>query len=172
MYIPLEPGEKIVLQVHRHWFFLLTHGLLLAAVLAVPFFAHRLLIAYGILAAGDIGMAAGLAFGALWVLVGWTLYFKFWTLYWLDIWVVTDRRLIDIDYRRLFDRDIAILRLDKLQDVTVRVQGLLGNLLKYGSVSVQTAGESREFVIDQIANPESLRNALVRVSGASSSVSG
>lgn len=169
MYIPLEPGERIVLQVHRHWFFLFAHGLILVAVLAVPFVAHRVLVAYGILAAGDIGTAAGLALGALWVLAGWTLYFKFWTLYWLDIWVVTDRRLIDIDYRRLFDRDIAILRLEKIQDVTVRVQGVLGNLLKFGSVSVQTAGESREFVIDQIAHPEVLRDALVRASGASSS---
>jgi hypothetical protein len=68
----------------------------------------------------------------------------------------------------LFDRDIAILRIEQVQDVQVRVTGVLGNLLKYGSVNVQTAGTSREFVIDQIAMPEAVRDAIVRYSNASS----
>ncbi|HXV27233.1 MAG TPA: PH domain-containing protein [Candidatus Paceibacterota bacterium] len=172
MYIPLEQGERVVIKVHRHWFFLATHALLIVLVLVLPFAAYRSLIAYGALAPGGVSAGAAWTLGALWFLVGWTLYFKFWTLYWLDIWVVTDRRLIDIDYRHLFDRDIAILRLDKIQDVQVRVTGVLGNLLKFGAVSVQTAGESREFVIDQIAEPEALRDAIVKGSGASSRVSG
>ena len=162
MFIPLDTDEKIVLKVHRHWFFLLTHAILLLAVLALPVIAYKVLVTQDILAAGSISAPVGWALLSLWALAGWTLYFKFWTLYWLDIWVVTNKRLIDVDYKRLFDRDIAIMGLDKIQDVTVRVTGVLGNLLKFGSVSVQTAGESREFVIDQIARPEKLRDAILK----------
>lgn len=162
MYIPLDKEEKIVLKVHRHWFFLLTHAVLLLAVLALPVIAYKVLVTHDILVAGSITVPVGWALFSLWTLFGWTMYFKFWTLYWLDIWVVTNKRLIDIDYRRLFDRDIAIMDLDKIQDVTVRVTGVLGNLLKFGSVAVQTAGESREFVIDQIAHPEALRDAILK----------
>ena len=162
MYIPLHKDEKIELQVHRHWFFLLTHGILLAAATALPFIVYKLLVMYGVITAGSISSSAGWILGALWILMGWVLYFKFWTLYWLDIWVVTNRRLIDIDYKRLFDRDIAILQLDRIQDVTVRITGVLGHLLKFGSVAVQTAGQQREFVIDQIAHPEKLRDAIAK----------
>lgn len=162
MYIPLEKDEHIVLQVHRHWFFLITHAVLLAVVLALPFIAYKMLIFYGVLAPDGISPAAGLTLGSLWVLTGWTLYFKFWTLYWLDIWVVTNKRLIDIDYKRLFDRDIAIMNLNNIQDVTVRVTGVFASVLKFGAVAVQTAGESREFVIDQIAHPEKLHEVLVK----------
>ena len=162
MYIPLDTNEKSVLKVHRHWFFLLTHAILLVAVLALPVIAYKVLVTQGILTEGSITTAVGWVLFALWALAGWTTYFKFWTLYWLDIWVVTNKRLIDIDYKRLFDRDIAIMDLDKIQDVTVRVTGVFGNVLKFGSVAVQTAGESREFVIDQIAHPETLRNAILK----------
>lgn len=162
MFIPLDKDEKIVLKVHRHWFFLLTHAILLLAVLALPVIAYKVLVTHDILALGSITTPVGWALFALWALAGWTLYFKFWTLYWLDIWVVTNKRLIDIDYKRLFDRDIAIMDLDKIQDVTVRVTGVFANVLRFGSVAVQTAGESREFVIDQIAHPEKLRNAILK----------
>lgn len=162
MYIPLNKGEAIALQVHRHWFFLLTHAVLLAAASALPFIAYKLLVMYDIIAIGSISSSAGWTLGALWILAAWTLYFKFWTLYWLDIWVVTNQRLIDIDYKHLFDRDIAILKLDKIQDVTVRITGVFGHLLKFGSVAVQTAGQQREFVIDQIAHPEKLRDAIAK----------
>jgi uncharacterized membrane protein len=162
MYIPLEKDEQVVMQVHRHWFVLITHAVLLIAVLSLPFIAYKLLVMYGGIAVGSISSSAGWTLGALWVLFGWTLYFKFWTLYWLDIWVVTNKRLIDIDYKRLFDRDIAIMNLNNIQDVTVRVTGVFAHLLGFGAVAVQTAGESREFVIDQIANPKKLHEALVK----------
>ena len=35
---------------------------------------------------------------ALWLLIGWILFWQFWTLYYMDMWVVTNKRLIDIDY--------------------------------------------------------------------------
>ena len=140
MYIPLEPGERIILQVHRHWFFLLTHALMLILVLVFPYAGWQILAGLGVVAAGQVAAGTVWVLSLLWLLFGWTLYFKFFTLYWLDVWVITNRRVIDIDFKRLFDRDIAILRIEQVQDVQVRVTGLLANLLKFGSVSVQTAG--------------------------------
>jgi hypothetical protein len=99
-------------------------------------------------------------------LVGWVMFWQFWTLYYLDMWIVTDRRLIDIDYKGFFDRDIAMLRLDKVQDLTVQVQGVIGSLLKFGHIVVQTAGTQEEFVIDQISDPEGLRDTISKLVGA------
>src|SRR6202008_2768447 len=101
---------------------------------------------------------------ALWGLVCWAMFWQFWTTYYMDIWVITTKRIIDIDYHRLFDREISMQHLDRVQDVTTRVQGLIPTLLKYGSVIVQSAGAREEFVIDQISDPEKLRDVIISVS--------
>jgi hypothetical protein len=164
MYIPLEDGESIVRIVHRHWWFIALRFLAIAAIgVALP-------VVVGLLAGLKVLSLAGawpamLALWALWGLVLWTLFWQFWTTYFMDTWVITNRRIIDIDYHRLFDRNIAMLRLDRVQDVTTHVEGVMATMLKYGSVLVQTAGTQDEFLIDQIADPEGLRDTISSVVG-------
>jgi len=164
MYIPLEDGEKILAQVHRHWWFILMRvfGAILLAL--VPVAIVVVAVWAGVVIFTIIGVMALIAIIALWVLVVWTFFWQFWTTYYMDIWVVTNHRVIDIDYHRLFDRDIAILRLNQVEDISTRMQGVLPWLLRYGSVSIQTAGSNREFLIDQIANPEGLRDIISKAS--------
>ena len=160
MFIPFEEGEVVLAKVHRHWLFIAGRVVLLAFFLAVPLVLIPVLERLNILTVAEVSGGTLLTLWALWALVGWAIFWQFWTTYYMDIWVVTNRRIIDIDYQRLFDRNIAMLRLDRVQDVTTQVTGVLGTLLKYGSVIVQTAGSDKEFVIDQISDPESLRNAI------------
>ena len=164
MYIPMEQGEQIVAKVHRHWLFIATRIIGLAVMLIMPLILVAALERLGIIVFVGTGTPL-VVLWALWGLVMWSVFWQFWTTYYMDIWVVTNRRIIDIDYQRLFDRNISILRLDRVQDITTHVQGIIGTLLKYGSVVVQTAGTQEEFVIDQIADPESLRDIISRVAG-------
>jgi hypothetical protein len=165
MFIPLEEGESVVLKVHKHWWFIAIRVVALIVFLALPFFVWHVLSARGIVVFTHASMAALASLAALWALIGWVMFWQFWTLYYMDMWIVTDRRLIDIDYKGFFDRDIAMLRLDRVQDLTVQVQGILGSLLGYGKIVVQTAGTQEEFVIEQISNPETLRDAISRLAG-------
>ncbi|MCC6405429.1 MAG: PH domain-containing protein [Candidatus Yanofskybacteria bacterium] len=162
MFIPMEEGEELVLKVHRHWLFIVARIVGLALLLLAPLAMSAVFHASGVLGEAEISGPARMTLWALWGLVLWVVFWQFWTTYYMDIWVVTNRRIIDIDYQRLFDRNIAILQLDRVQDVTTHVQGILGTLFKYGKVVVQTAGSDKEFVIDQIANPEALRDAISR----------
>ena len=162
----MEEGEEVVLKVHRHWLFIALRIIGLLFLLVVPSAIVAILERLGILAIGDGSGPISLVLWSLWGLVLWSFFWQFWTTYYMDIWVVTNRRIIDIDYQRLFDRNIAMLKLDRIQDVTTHVQGIIGTLLKYGSVHVQTAGSDKEFVIDQISNPEALRDAISRFAGA------
>jgi hypothetical protein len=164
MYIPFEDGEVMLMKVHRHWWFIALRIIGLALLALAPAIAFAVLRGLGIvtLSTGTIALAT---LTAMWALVLWALFWQFWTTYYMDIWVVTNRRIIDIDYQRLFDRNIAILRLDRVQDVTTHVSGILPTLLKYGSVVVQTAGSDKEFVMDQIAHPEDLRDAISQAAG-------
>ena len=156
----MEEGEEIVAKVHRHWLFIVTRLIALALMLAVPPVVAALLGMLGIALFADAGLFALMTLWALWGLVLWVMFWQFWTTYYMDIWVITNRRIIDIDYLRLFDRNIAMVRLERVQDVTTHVRGIVGTLFRYGSVVVQTAGSDKEFVIDQIANPEALRDVI------------
>lgn len=164
MFIPMEEGEEIVLKVHRHWLFIALRILGLAFLFIVPSLCIFLLEALGIIELGAVSFATSVVLWALWGLVLWAMFWQFWTTYYMDIWVITNKRMIDIDYLRLFDRNIAILRMERVQDVTTHVKGIFGTLFKFGSVHVQTAGSDKEFVIDQIANPEALRDAISKFS--------
>jgi len=165
MYIPMEEGEEIVMKVHRHWIFIVLRILILAVLFVAPSVIGAALERLGILDMTAVTGAARVTLWSLWGLVLWAMFWQFWTTYYMDIWVITNRRIIDIDYLRLFDRNIAVLRLDRVQDIATHVQGVVPTLLRYGSVTVQTAGSDREFVIDQIANPEALRDVISKFAG-------
>lgn len=147
--------------VHRHWIFVALRAVVLALVfLGAPLIAMVL----GSWSVVQIVVSPGLLLSlvALWGIVLWLVFWQFWTTYALDMWVVTSQRLIDIDYVRMFDRNIAMLDLANIQDVTTHVDGFFASTLGYGSVLVQTAGAGKEFAINQIANPEELRSIIMQ----------
>ena len=134
----LEEGEHVVTIIRKHWlvFALNVVGLMLVAFL--PFLLIAVfpadLVAQAF-ALPDAGSAASfLYFG--WLLCIWLLLFSFWTTYYLDIWVVTNRRVVDIDQKTLFRREMVSARLEKIQDITVEVHGGLPTLFGYGRMRI------------------------------------
>jgi uncharacterized membrane protein YdbT with pleckstrin-like domain len=75
----------------------------------------------------------------------------------MDEFVVTSRRVI----RKvgLIAREIQHAPLEKIQDVTIE-QGILGRMLGYGTVIVETASEKGMLVFPAIASPESMRTHI------------
>lgn len=161
----MEEGEHIVAKVHRHWIFIAARIAGLAVMLVLPWVVVVLLARVNILSLVGATTSSYIVLWALWGLVLWGVFWQFWTTYYMDIWVITNKRIIDIDYLRLFDSNIAMLRLERVQDITTHVQGVFGTLLKYGKVVVQTAGSDKEFVMNQIAHPELLRDIISKQVG-------
>jgi hypothetical protein len=165
MFIPFEEGEVVIAKVHRHWWFIFTRVIGLCFIAVLPFIAYVALGLFNLVRVAAHEGPVLVALLLMWASVLWGLFWQFWTTYYMDVWIVTNRRIIDIDYQRLFDRNISIIHLDRVQDVATRVEGLLPTLLKYGQVIVQSAGSERQFVIDQISNPEHLRNIISDLAG-------
>ncbi|MEX0877259.1 MAG: PH domain-containing protein [Candidatus Spechtbacterales bacterium] len=159
--IDLLEGEKIVLQKRRHWYALATEssGLFLMALVPV------LLILLGMSspAVREIMTANWnliLFMASVWLLMVWMIFFVVWTNYYLDVLVVTNYRLIDIEQKGLFARDMAEVHLSRIQDVKVEVVGLLASLMDFGDIHVQTAGAEREVVITRIEHPHKVRDMI------------
>jgi uncharacterized membrane protein YdbT with pleckstrin-like domain len=75
----------------------------------------------------------------------WIAFFTRFADYWLDAWILTNERIIDIEQKGLFSREVSEFKLDKIQDVSIDVSGVIPTLFHYGSVQIQTAGFEREF---------------------------
>lgn len=94
-----------------------------------------------------------LFFLSLLLLVLWTTIFLVLANYYLDCWIVTNERTIHTELKGLFSRVYSSVNHDKIQDITIDIQGLFPTILRFGDLHIQTAGEFREFVFRQIPNP-------------------
>ena len=92
----------------------------------------------------------------------WIAFFTRFADYWLDAWILTNERIIDIEQKGLFSREVSEFKLDKIQDVSVDVSGVIQTLFHYGNVQVQTAGFEREFVFKTVPNPQNIKNQILR----------
>lgn len=158
MDIDLEKNEIIQLVERKHWFtfavemfgllFALFAPILLLFFLDTPFMKEHI----------DVNIFKMISFGyLLWVFFIWNAIFLAWTDYYLDVVIITNQRIIDIEQRGIFSREISTLHLSKVQDVTSEVHGILATFLKFGDLHVQTAGQQREFVVRCINNPVKVR---------------
>jgi hypothetical protein len=79
--------------------------------------------------------------------------FIIFTLYYLHSHIITNERIVTIEQRSLLHHTISELHLNQIQDVTAEVHGLPENLLDFGDVFIQTAGETERFLFHNVPNP-------------------
>jgi hypothetical protein len=95
---------------------------------------------------------------AIWTTITLMGAFAIWTHYYLDLWIVTDRRIILIDQIRFFNRNVSIFRLERLQDIKFSVKGIVATLLNFGTVKAQTASSfESNFKTNGLPDPRGLQ---------------
>ncbi len=84
-----------------------------------------------------------------------------WTHYYLDLWIITDRRIIVIDQIHFFNRKVSSFRLERLQDIKVAVNGVLATFLNYGTIRAQTASAAESnFMTGGLPEPRELQSLI------------
>jgi uncharacterized membrane protein YdbT with pleckstrin-like domain len=164
-YLPhKEPDEKVIFALHRHGFILFTiaAAFLLAALLPLgvyflvkaellPLFGSEILIIFSRL----------LVF--VFYLFWWMLFYYAFLDYYLDVWIVTNYRVIGVEQRGLFNRTVAEYKLFRIQDVLAEQKGIFSTVVDYGNVHIQTAGEQEIIELKQIPNPNYVARELIRL---------
>ena len=64
--------------------------------------------------------------------------------WYFDVFIVTDERIIDVDFKNLIYKNITTAKIDKIEDVTYNVSGALPSFMNFGNVLIQTAGAGVE----------------------------
>ena len=69
-------------------------------------------------------------------------------------YIITNNRLVDVDFVGLFHKDYTETSVENVQDVTSKVAGPFAVMFNYGLVYVQTASEQTEIEFNNVPQPD------------------
>ncbi|KAA0206362.1 hypothetical protein EDM68_02565 [Candidatus Uhrbacteria bacterium] len=156
------PDEKVIHILRRHPITLFTLGVGLLLLIVGPFAVWLGIVSFQPELLDDRVFVALVVMGgsAFW-LFAWLFIFQHFIDYYLDIWIVTTKRVLNIEQTGLFARTVSELRLYRIQDVTSIVNGFFHTLLDFGDVEIQTAGEKTRFVFEEIPHPTRISKSIL-----------
>lgn len=149
-----EKREKIVLLLRRHvitnlpWL-LVSLGMIFLPWLVIQFISfdfvpwnYRLISLVG------------------WYLLTFAFAFERFLTWLFNVNILTDERVVDIDFPSILYRDITSTKIDQVQDVSVKVGGFVRSLFNYGDVWIQTAGTVPEICFEAVPRPTQVAEIL------------
>jgi len=107
---------------------------------------------------------------SLYALLILTLLFAIWINYRLDVWIITTKRVIDIEQRGLFNREVSEFLVANIQDITTEVPTMIMTLFGFGNMTIQTAGQ-KSFTVSEIPRLEEAKKIILACSYAAREIS-
>lgn len=159
-----SPNEKII-KVLRRDFFVLCKKVLFFIILSVAPILFMLIMTYNYpnLLSGDMSYPlVVLGISAYYLFIWLFLFFSFID-YYLDIWIITNERIVDIRQEGFFSRAIAEQRLDRVQDVMSESKGFFPTIFRYGNVNIQTAGAEQRLLLEEVPEPDNVREIISKL---------
>jgi hypothetical protein len=153
--IKFDSDEHILFEVRKHWFVFVRQIFIPSVLVIVPLSFIAEMLKDPMIPTQFVWFCY-----VAWLLIFWCYVFIVWTNFFLDVWIITNKKLIYIEQWSLFSRQISTLQLTKIQDVTTDVSGIIPTFLGFGNLKVQTAGQEKEFVIRNIVKPNLVRQRL------------
>lgn len=146
-----ETGEEIVFLMRKHWVTNLSWVLIGILMILGPLLIFPLLSRLGLLPQ----IPTSLAFSStlFWYLVTFGYLFYNFLSWYFNAYLVTNERAVDIDFYNLLYHHVASTRIDKIQDVSYQLGGVMRAIFNYGDVFIQTAGTAPNFEFLAVPKP-------------------
>lgn len=149
-----EDDESVVLILRKHWQFLLPTILECIFLLLLPFILSVII--------SNLPNRGLFVFSLFLVslLISLSLLIYRYVRWFYNVNIITDQRVIDMDFETLFSHKTTEARLEKVEDITFKQIGILSNLFDIGSIYIQTAGAKSEIEFKGIHNPKQVQDIL------------
>lgn len=163
--LSLAGDETLIHDARKHWFMIATSIAWIVFAMLLPLAIYISLLYIGPSIAMNLIESTPVIFFfyALWLLICWTVSFAVITDYMLDVVRITDKRVIDVDQKGFFNRNIATIRLEDIQDVTIQSSGIFATLLGFSDLNIQSAGHLNEFIVRGLKDPEQIRSTILEM---------
>lgn len=147
----LEDDEHLVAIVHKHW------------LLGVQEFFWPLLSFIG----GWAFLYLAPFMAMLYVVAGWTIFSLVWLLrnfydYYLDAWIITDQGVIDVGWHGWFHRESTRVLYSDIQGVSYEIEGVVGTLVRYGTVSIEKISTGSVISLDHVPKPRTVEAMILK----------
>ncbi len=74
--------------------------------------------------------------------------------------IITDERVIDVDFSSLIYKNISAAKLDNIEDVTATTGGAIRSMFDFGTIKIQTAAAITEFEFEDVPHPARITTLL------------
>ena len=165
--ITLAQDERIIHTIRKHWFILVVRTVELLFFLILPIALYFFLTGSA-LPLEEVSLELTLPLPllifaiSLLTLMVWMRFFSLVTDIYLDSWTITNKRIIDIEQKGFFNRQVSSFRIERIQDVTTDINGIIATFLDFGDIHVQTAGDNQEFIIRGVPNPKAIKQNILK----------
>jgi len=158
-------GEKVIVLGRRHFITNLGWICLICFAFFVPFFWNEFPLV------ADVDNNVHFFLTILWYLSLALFAMQNFLLWFYNVYIVTDERLVDVDFFGILYKNINVTQIRKVEDVNYSQKGILSSFFDFGDVVIQTASEQRSddvfgkggeaspFTFEAVGNP----NEVVRI---------
>ncbi len=147
----LEEDETLKCAVHKHW--LLGFRALVWPTIWIAAVAFLLWINHA------RGMVTVFGIVELVLCIWWLRNFFD---YFLDAWLITDQGIIDIAWHGWFHRESSRILYSDLQGVSYEIEGVLGTLLRYGTISVEKISTGQAVSLESVSQPKKIEVLILQ----------
>lgn len=157
IFVGQKDDEVVVAVFRKHWF-----GFVKPLVFFVIFFIFSLMILW--FGWSNPNWPLIIIIIGLSVLVATVSYIVYnWLLWWYDMYLLTNVRVINFDQKSLFHRVVTEAELKNIQDITYEINGFWQTVLNFGAVEILTASSGKNIRFDSISNPHQVQEKIIDV---------
>lgn len=150
-----EQGEEVILIIRSHWIVYLPQAVCTLLVWILPWILGA--IAPSLL--NNVAIFISIILTAF--VIGVSILIDVIVKWYYNVSIITDQRVIDLDYPNIMSHSMTEAQLEKIEDVTQKQVGAMGSLFDFGTVYVQTAGTSQNIEFQNIPRPRDVQDILV-----------
>ena len=153
-FINQEPNEKVILIIRRHLITNIGWILVAGAIALLPYILVVVPI-FSFLPA-NYQMVINLIF----YLLALTVVLQGFLSWFFSVNIITNKRVIDVDFVNLIYRKISDAEISHIEDATTTMGSVIRTLFDFSDVNIQTAAEDKEIEFEAVPHPDKVAKIL------------
>lgn len=149
-----EQDENVVLIIRTHWVLYIPFIFVAIAILCFP-----ILITLAVPQIRE-NISLCISFWIISLLISFSILIYSFVRWFYNVNIITDQRVIDLDFTSALSHTSSEARLERIEDVTHKQIGILSSIFDLGTVYIQTAGAKAEIEFDNIPRPSEVQDIL------------